>query len=205
VAYNRKHGYKYPRGQVIVATFATSLAAALSLGPATVIKKLSIYIRRPMAPTDEYRVEKATVEDIPIIESTVHAAYSKYIERIGMAPAPMLADYKEVIKNQDVYVLRTTCNDKVIGSISLTVNDGEQSIMVNNLVVDPSAQGRGYGRVLMDHAERLAQSLGHRKMILFTNVKMYENIGLYTKLGFTETDRRKEGPYERLYFLKELK
>jgi hypothetical protein len=35
----------------------------------------------------------------------VQAAYSKYIERIGKTPAPMLADYTTLIAQGTVYVL----------------------------------------------------------------------------------------------------
>lgn len=56
----------------------------------------------------------------------------------------------------------------------------------------------------MSHAEQVARSRGLNTITLFTNVKMYENICLYAKLGFVETGRRVEGPYERVYFRKVL-
>lgn len=149
-------------------------------------------------------IERATPEDAAAIEAIVKVAYSKYIERIGVPPAPMLADYAQLLNSQDVYALRSAGDGKVLGSIVLAVADQENSIKINNLVVDPSAQGRGYGRALMDFAEGIARARGIQVVTLFTNVKMYENIGLYNKLGFAETERRIEGPYERVYFRKNL-
>jgi ribosomal protein S18 acetylase RimI-like enzyme len=149
-------------------------------------------------------IAQATAADIPSIEAIVKAAYSKYIDRMGQPPAPMLADYAELLDSQDVYVLRAAAGGEVVGSIILAVDDTERSIKINNLVVDPSAQGRGYGRALMDHAEHVARTKELSAITLYTNVMMHENIVLYKKRGFAETGRRTEGPYERVYFRKQL-
>jgi ribosomal protein S18 acetylase RimI-like enzyme len=91
---------------------------------------------------------------------------------------------------------------RVVGSILLS-RDGD-AIKINNLVVDPTAQGRGYGRVLMDYAEQTARAQGLAAVTLFTNEKMHENIALYTKIGFTETGRRAEDGFNRVFFRKNL-
>ncbi|PNP53423.1 hypothetical protein THARTR1_06117 [Trichoderma harzianum] len=120
----------------------------------------------------------------------------------------MVADYNELLNSRDVYVLESTSDDKVVktvGSIILGIDVEADAVMVNNLVVEPAAQGRGYGRVLMDFAEDVAREKDIGSMALFTNIKMYENIGLYAKLGYVETERKMEDGYERVYFRKELK
>ncbi|KAL6805555.1 acyl-CoA N-acyltransferase [Trichoderma sp. SZMC 28012] len=153
-------------------------------------------------------IRRATAEDVPYIQAIVNASYSKYIERIGKPPAPMVADYNELLSTRDIYVLESTSDDnvvKIVGSIVLRIDVEADAVMVNNLVVEPAAQGRGYGRVLMDFAEDVAREKSVGSMALFTNIKMYENIGLYAKLGYAETGRRTEDGYERVYFRKELK
>ncbi|KAJ3474535.1 hypothetical protein NLG97_g9801 [Lecanicillium saksenae] len=75
---------------------------------------------------------------------------------------------------------------------------------VNNVVIDPSAQGKGYGRALFDCAEAWARTQGCTHMALFTNVKMVENLALYAKLGYEETERKTEDGFERVYFRKQL-
>lgn len=157
-----------------------------------------------MVSYNETTICKANVEDVANIEAIVKSAYSKYIDRIGHPPAPMLQNYMQVIEAEDVYVIRMGDDGTILGSIVLSVDEEEKSIKVNNLVVDTAAQGRGYGRTLLDHAVAMARARGLTALTLFTNVKMYENIGLYTKLGFVETRRRTEGPYERVYFRKDL-
>jgi ribosomal protein S18 acetylase RimI-like enzyme len=145
-------------------------------------------------------VEVAKAEDVPAIKPMVDAAYSKYIERLGQLPAAMTADYVKLAETQNLHVLRAGSN--VVGSVLLS-KDGD-SVKVSNLVVDPATQGRGYGRVLMEHAEDMARTQGLAAVTLFTNEKMHENIALYTKLGFTETGRKTEDGFDRVFFRKEL-
>jgi N-acetylglutamate synthase-like GNAT family acetyltransferase len=145
---------------------------------------------------------KATVDDIPTIKAIIDAAYFKYIERIGKPPAPMSENWAEVIQTQDVLVLRDS--ERVVGSITFHVDEESDSLKIDNLVVDPTIQGRGYGGFLIKHAELEAQQRGLPSVTLFTNVKMFENIGFYAKLGFKEVDRKVEDGFERVYFYKKL-
>ncbi|KAH6973022.1 acyl-CoA N-acyltransferase [Ilyonectria sp. MPI-CAGE-AT-0026] len=156
------------------------------------------------APIEGVTITKAKTEDIPTVKAIVNDAYSKYVERIGKEPAPMTTDYYELMNTHDIFVLKTDINDTVVGSIVLSTDSESASIKINNLVVDTAAQGRGYGRVLMNYAEDLARSQGISALTLFTNIKMYENLSLYAKMGFIETGRKTESGYERVYFRKEL-
>ena len=149
---------------------------------------------------EEPVVEIAKANDAPIIKRIVDAAYSKYIERLGMLPAAMKVQYDRLVETQKVYMLRV--RGDVVGSVILS-SEGD-SVMVNNLVVAPSAQGRGFGRLLMKYAEDKARGQGLAAITLFANEKMHENIAWYTKMGFIETDRRTENEFSRVYFRKNL-
>lgn len=151
-------------------------------------------------------IEPANIQDAEAIKHMVSAAYSKYIERIGTEPAPMTADYHAIIASatEDVYMLRRHGNDRAVGCIMLSDNVEDDSVKVSNLVVDPTAQGCGYGRLLMNLAEDIALSKGRAALTLFTNEKMFENLALYPKMGFFEVDRRLEDGYSRVYFRKPL-
>ncbi|TFB04049.1 hypothetical protein CCMA1212_003975 [Trichoderma ghanense] len=157
-------------------------------------------------------IRRAKQDDVPRVQAIINASYSKYINRIGKPPAPMLADYAKLLETRDVFILEAASEDegggepavKMVGSIMLGVTAEGDAVTVNNLVVEPAAQGRGYGRVLMDFAEEFARGKSLSSVFLFTNVKMHENIGLYLKLGYVETGRRTEDGYERVYFRKQL-
>lgn len=149
-------------------------------------------------------VIKATPDHVPTIKEMVVAAYSKYIPRIGKKPAPMVADYYELMKTREIFVLEREEDHKVLGSIVICIDSDMAAININNLVVDPETQGKGLGRLLMNFAENLAKERGCKAVKLFTNIKMYENIALYPKLGYVETDRREEDGYERVFFRKDI-
>lgn len=157
-------------------------------------------------------ISKATIEDVRQIESMVDAAFSKYIDRIGKPPAPMTADYGHIITSQDAFVLRDSYVNglKVVGFVSLSLlpdsnsDSKTASVNIDVLVVDALAQGRGHGRTLMDHAENEARRRGISCLTVSTNVKMYENIGLYTKMGFVEVGRHTEEGFDRVFFRREL-
>lgn len=145
---------------------------------------------------------RAQTPDIPPIQRITTAAYTKYITRIGKPPAPMTANYTTLLTTHDVFVLRPSEHDLLVGSIVLRAEGSKMH--VNNLVVDPDAQGRGYGRILLNCAEDWARMKGCEEMALFTNVKMFENFGLYAKMGYEEVERRTENGFERVYFRKRL-
>jgi GNAT superfamily N-acetyltransferase len=145
-------------------------------------------------------VESAKNEDVPYIRSMIVAAFSKYIDRLGHPPGPMTADYNRLIELEILYVLRI--NGDVLGAVCLA-QEGD-SIMVTNLVVDPATQGRGYGRVLINYAERMAISKGLAAVALYTNVKFVENIAFYTRIGFIDSGRLTGDGFVRVYFRKNI-
>ncbi|KAF4975639.1 hypothetical protein FZEAL_7599 [Fusarium zealandicum] len=146
--------------------------------------------RNPPRSSSDPTIERAQADDIPDIRRIVHDAYSKYVERIGRLPAPMTADYQDLMTRHDVFVLRAGKDNTVVGSIVLQSPSDDGAIQINNLVIDPAAQGRGFGRILLNHAEDFARSKGCHSLTLFTNAKMWENLSLYPKMGFIETARK---------------
>ncbi|KAL4881352.1 acyl-CoA N-acyltransferase [Aspergillus karnatakaensis] len=162
-------------------------------------------------------IVKATPSHVPFIQSIVNAAYTKYISRIGKRPAPMLADYSALIQSSthEIYVLLEPgtspklstdpdVESTILGSVVLDTSSSTE-LKINNLAVDPGAQGKGYGRLLMNFAEEQARETGRDALELYTGVKMIENLALYQKLGFLEFERREEDGFERVFFRKELK
>ncbi|KAF4497624.1 acetyltransferase [Fusarium agapanthi] len=156
----------------------------------------------PPFTSSDLTLTRARASDISAIQSMVNAAYEKYIPRIGKPPAPMTADYASLLTTHDIFILHTT--QSPAGALVLRHEPDSNEIKIENLVIDPSAQGRGYGKALMRYAEDFARPQGCSALELYTNVKMFENLGLYLKMGFVETGRREEDGFERVYFRKEL-
>lgn len=147
---------------------------------------------------------RAQTADVAHIRRMVNTAYEKYVSRIGRPPAPMTADYGALVTTHDVFVLAADEGGDIVGSIVLQADQETKIMHVNNVVVDPVAQGKGYGRVLFDCAENWARMKECNQLALFTNVRMVENLALYTKIGYKETERKTEDGFERVYFRKSL-
>ena len=142
----------------------------------------------------------ATPGDRRAVERLVEAAYGVYIERIGKRPAPMDADYAAAI---DVGLVTVADRDGEIAGILVLVPMPDH-LLVENVAVDPAAQGTGLGRRLMAHAEDEARARGLPELRLYTNEKMVENLAWYPRLGYRETERRAESGFARVFFEKRL-
>jgi len=150
---------------------------------------------------DAIKIRRARVDDAPAISFCVAAAYAPYVTRIGKPPAPALEDYSQVVSRHDVFVL--TVEEKIAGVLVLIKQ--ERNLLLDNVAVHPDYQSRGFGRRLITFAEEKAKSAGFNLITLYTNEQMTENIELYKKLGFVETERRVEQGYRRVYMRKEIK
>ncbi|MFI6324110.1 GNAT family N-acetyltransferase [Nonomuraea sp. NPDC050556] len=138
----------------------------------------------------------ATPEDLEVVQEIVQAAYTPWIDVIGMRPLPMEADYPALIAAGHVHL------DDLGGLIVLVPEDGV--LLVDNVAVRPELHGRGMGRTLMAYAEAEAERLGLPAVRLYTNVKMARNIALYESLGYRRLHEESIGNRHALHMRKEL-
>ena len=134
------------------------------------------------------------------VRALVRRAYALYIPRMGKEPAPMLADYGALIASGQVYVLEE--NGEAVALIVIYPKD--DALFIENIAVDPVAQGKGHGRALLAFAEAEARRLGLKALRLYTNAAMTENLAFYPGRGFRETERREEDGYKRVFFEKRV-
>jgi len=125
--------------------------------------------------------------DADAVRSVVKAAYEPWIPVIGMRPLPLEADYDQLIAAGSVTVLVPPGGAEVAGLIVLVPEPG--ALLIENVAVDPRAQGRGLGRTLLAHAEAVARDAGLASLRLYTHRLMATNVALYEHLGYTVTDR----------------
>ena len=142
----------------------------------------------------------ATAADAAGISECVRAAYSHYVERIGTRPGPMLDDYDQVVRDHRAYVIDD--GGDIVGVLVLM--EKESGLLLDNVAVLPRRQGEGIGRRLIEHAESEARRLGHAHLDLYTHQQMTENIAIYARIGYEETDRRTERGFPRVYMRKRL-
>lgn len=146
------------------------------------------------------RLRAAEQADVGRITELVDAAYGHYVERIGIRPKPMRADYDEVVRERDVTVA------EVDGGIAglVVFGPGEEGFLIDNVAVDPAHQGTGVGRALLEHAEARAREAAYDSLYLYTHELMSENRALYERIGYTEYDARRFGSALVIFLRKPL-
>lgn len=145
-------------------------------------------------------IRQARSEDRDGIVACVNAAYAKYVPRMGKKPAPMLADYAELIARRVVHVIGSPSAIRGVVVYFPAVDH----YFLENVAVDPAHQGAGLGHTLMEFVEARAGAGGYHEIRLYTHERMTENIVYYQKLGYIEVERRFEDGYHRVFFRKAL-
>jgi ribosomal protein S18 acetylase RimI-like enzyme len=109
-------------------------------------------------------------------------------------------DYDAKTSRGEVFVAD---DGAVVGVIVLL--ERPDHLLVENVAVDPVRQGTGIGRTLLAHAESHAAARGLGEIRLYTNEAMTENLAFYPRLGYSETGRRVEDGFRRVYYSKKLR
>jgi GNAT superfamily N-acetyltransferase len=152
--------------------------------------------------TDHARITTriAVPTDADSVARIARDAYAHYTSRIGRPPAPMTADYVDLIVRGTVWVAESGA--QLLGLLVLV--DRPDHLLLDNIAVGPDAQGRGVGALLLKLAEREGLRRGHTEIRLYTNEAMTENLDYYPRRGYRETHRGAQDGYQRVYFTKTL-
>jgi GNAT superfamily N-acetyltransferase len=129
---------------------------------------------------DRVELRQAMATDAAAIRELTRAAYAKWVPLIGREPKPMTANYEEALAKHRFDLAYI---DGSLAALIETIREADH-LLVENVAVSPSFQGRGLGRRLMAHAEQLAAASGFREIRLYTNQRFAENIALYRRLGY---------------------
>ena len=146
------------------------------------------------------RLRPAQPEDHEAIVACVDAAYQGYIADIGEKPAPMLDDYKALIRVGAVTVAFD--GDELAGLIVMWAR--QDYWFVDNIAVWPDRQSTGIGSILLARADHVARSAGFDEVRLSTNEAMTADTTYYEHRGYVETHRSVEAGYNRIYYSRSL-
>lgn len=134
-------------------------------------------------------LRRATIADAVTVRELTRAAYAKWVPLLRREPRPMTADYDAALREHLVDLLQ-------VGGVAVALIEmapKADHLLIVNVAVAPTYQGKGYGRTLMAHAEEVARSLNLREMRLYTNALFAENVRLYSRLGYW-VDREEQHP-----------
>ena len=92
----------------------------------------------------------------------------------------MLADYDRAVREHAIDLL--TVGGALAGLIETILRPDH--LWIENVAVAPDRQGRGYGRLLLAHAEARTAEAGRGEIRLQTNAAFAANLALYARLGY---------------------
>ncbi|MGR3715165.1 MAG: GNAT family N-acetyltransferase [Thermohalobaculum sp.] len=144
------------------------------------------------------RIRPAGPDDLDAVRRIARAAYAPYVPRIGREPAPMVADFATSIAAGELWVAGAP-----VAGFVVAYPRGDHWHL-ENVAVEPSAQGTGLGGALIAHVEAMARAARARAVELYTNAQMTGNRSLYPRLGYAETGRAVEDGFDRVFYRKEL-
>lgn len=76
--------------------------------------------------------------------------------------------------------------------------DRGDHLYLGKLAIEPSAQGLGIGRHLLDAADRHARQLGRREIELQVRIELSRNQAFFMSNGYRETERTSHAGYSRI-------
>jgi len=148
----------------------------------------------PASNNIDARVRDATADDLPrLIELVQQLRPGEPIERLGSPLAEAYrAAFAEVEADPRQRLLVAEADGRIVGTLVVIVvpnlsHQGKPYAFVENVVVDESDRGSGYGELLMRRAIDLAREAGCYKLSLTSNKRRADAHRFYRRLGLEAT------------------
>lgn len=122
---------------------------------------------------------------------------------VEAADKEVFADPKEKIINAGGEIFFVLENDQAKGTCAVLKNS-DTFYELAKMAVTPSAQGKGFGDLLMKAAIEFAQGRGASDLILSTNTKLRSALRLYEKYGFEPLPVISDHRYKRVDIMMRL-
>jgi GNAT superfamily N-acetyltransferase len=150
----------------------------------------------------EIRFRRATLADVPRVVALVERAYRGEVSRKGWTTEADLLDGQRtdpaeveglVSGPRSHLLLATSSDDTLLGSAALT--DEGDALYFGMFAVEPSLQGGGVGKAMLDRAEETARSLGRPRLRMTVIAQRAELIAWYARRGYAPTGKIATFPY----------
>ena len=105
--------------------------------------------------SDNFIIRPATADDYDALVDCVKAAFTKWIDIIGMKPMALTADYHDLINRGVTYVIDGSQAGELAGL--LIIYPVDDALYVDTIGVNPAYQKHGLGRRLLIFAEDKAR------------------------------------------------
>ena len=109
--------------------------------------------------------------------------------------AKSLGDPQGEIIDKGGFIFYAKLNEEIVGTASL-LRVTDDTFELGKMAVTEKARGMHIGTMLLEHCLAVAKQKGIKKLILYSNKRLANAIGLYRKYGFVEIPLQ-AGLYER--------
>ena len=138
-------------------------------------------------PTNIAKIRRADPGDADTVQRISADAYiPTYMAVLGTVPKPATEDYGPRIERGEVWILEIAGEPTGIA----VLEESTDHLLIYSIAVKPEAQRKGYGRALLDFADKRALELGLQEVRLYTNEQMERNVRLYRQHGFFQMGKR---------------
>lgn len=139
------------------------------------------------------------------MQQSIEAFFEKCFSAVGIPYSPK--DRHADIADVDRHYMQNGCfwclfdNEALIGTVAIHMIDTDnKTVELKRMFVLPECQGKGYGRLLLDHAIAYAKEQHFNKICLDTRRQFSAAQHLYRSSGFQETDKYNDNERAELYF-----
>ncbi|WPQ61795.1 GNAT family N-acetyltransferase [Chitinophaga sancti] len=134
--------------------------------------------------TDTIRLIGCAPDLLPHFERLNRLWIEKYFT-IEPADIATLQHADKEILSKGGKIIFAAAEDEIVGTVALKHIDAESAEMTK-LAVDEKFQGYKIGWRLVKEIMRLAEELGYKKVVLYSNTILVPALNMYEKLGFRE-------------------
>jgi GNAT superfamily N-acetyltransferase len=145
-------------------------------------------------------LRRATLADLAAVEALQQASYAKNRPLLGVEPLPLLADYREVFADYEVYLAER--DGALDGVLILEPRAGD--LLIWSIASAPHAQGRGTGNAMLAFADDRARALGVPCVRLYTGAPLASNIAWYGRHGYVHERTEDMGDRTIVHLIKQL-
>ena len=145
-------------------------------------------------------LRRASSSDLVAVTALQRAAYAKNRPLLGVEPLPLLADYAEIFRDYEVYLVE---HDSALEGV-LILEPRADDLLIWSVAVAPQAQGRGVGNVMLAFSEARARELGRTCIRLYTGQPLTFNIAWYTRHGYVHERTEDMGDRRIVHLVNQL-
>jgi ribosomal protein S18 acetylase RimI-like enzyme len=145
-------------------------------------------------------LRRAETGDLADLVALQRAAYAQNEALLGITPAPLLADYADVLRDMECWL--SASDTRLDGALILDFRADD--MLIWSVAAHPDSRGSGVGSALLQFAEQRAREEGRDTIRLYT-AKVYEfNVAWYLRSGFSVESEEDYRGRTRVNMIKKL-